>query len=339
MSSFKQSHALQLFPRFFDTGFMNNPKRLYELLLDYCSSNEVVESMMIGLVWTLCLSKDGTAAGLAMSPGVPTRTLNWSGTLTGKAITDLAAWIMEWEPYKATVAMAAINSCINNRNLPASIALDNSGQYPNLAVFEHFLPQIQGKNVVVIGHYPGIERYQQHMQLHVLERQPEACDLPDSACEFLLPQADWVFLTASSITNKTFPRLADLSGNAKTVLMGATVPWLPQLHEFGIDYLAGVEVLDPYALQQTVAQGGGVRIFNNGLRYRIADLTPTTSLGWLKQQIAECAAERSQLSSDMEKWYAAGNTSRFPGHQLLERVNNRLSRLDSCYKPLWDKNH
>ena len=319
---------------------MHNPKRFYELLLDYCSSNEVVESMMIGLVWTLCLSKGGTAAGLAMSPGVPTRTLNWSGTLTGKAITDLAAWIMEWDPYKATVAMAAINSCINSRNLPVvSVALDNQGEYPNLAVFDYFLPQIQGKNVVVIGHYPGIERYLQHMQLSVLERQPEASDLPDSACEFLLPQADWVFLTASSITNKTFPRLADLSCHAKTVLMGATVPWLPQLHEFGIDYLAGVELLDAELLQRTVAQGGGVRIFNHGLRYRIAELTPANSMAWLKQQISECATERSALNKDMENWYAAGNTRRFPGHDLLECVNTRLSRLDSSYKPLWDKHH
>jgi uncharacterized protein len=275
---------------------------------------------------------------LAMSPGIPTRTLNWSGTLTGKSITDLAAWIMEWDPYKATVAMAAINSCINSKNLPAtSVALDNQCEYPNLAVFDYFLPQIQGKNVVVIGHYPGIERFHQYMQLTVLERQPEACDLPDSACEFLLPQADWVFLTASSITNKTFPRLADLSSHAKTVLMGATVPWLPQLHEFGVDYLAGVELIDAEVLQRTVAEGGGVRIFHQGLRYRIAELTPSNSLDWLKQQITECAAERIALTRDMENWYAVGNKRRFPGYELLERLNTRLSRLDSSYKPLWDR--
>ncbi|MDD4915493.1 MAG: DUF364 domain-containing protein [Methylococcales bacterium] len=314
---------------------MNNPKRLYELLLDYCSSNARVDSLTIGMVWTLCRNSNH-GIGLAMSPGIATRTLPWSGELGGKAITDVAAWILEWEPYKATVAMAAINSCINSRPLPASLALENGHEFPNLAVFDYFLPQLQDKNVVVIGRYPGIERYQQQMRLTILERQMQDGDLPDAASEFLLPQADWVFITASAITNKTFPRLAELSAHAKTVLMGPTTPWLPQLHEFGVDYLAGVEVIDDADLQQTVAQGGGVRIFGRALRYRIAELTPLNSMAWLKQQIADCAAERVRLKTEMDAWYAAGNSKRFPDYALLEQVGNRLSCLDGSYKPLWD---
>jgi len=316
---------------------MTHPKYVYELLLDHCSSDAVVDNLMIGLVWTLCQSRNKTTTGLAMSPGVATRTLKWSGNLTGKPITDLAAWILEWDPYQSTVAMAAINSCINSRPLPDSLLLEPDDEHANLAVFEYFLPQLLGKNVVVIGHYPGIERYQSLMQLSVLEKQPIAADLPDSACEFLLPQADWVFLTASSIANKTFPRLVELAASAKTVLMGPSVPWLPQLHEFGIDYLAGVEVVDAEALYHTAAQGGGVKIFSQGLRYRIAELTPSLSMQWLKQQIAECADERNQLKQAMDDWYAGGNSKRFPQYGLLERVNARLSRLDSSYKPLWDR--
>lgn len=316
---------------------MTHPKYVYELLLDHCSSDAVVDNLMIGLVWTLCQSQDKTSTGLAMSPGLATRTLKWSGNLTGKPITDLAAWILEWDPYQATVAMAAINSCINSRPLPDSVLLQADTEQANLAVFNHFLPQMQGKKVAVIGHYPGIERYRSQMQLSVLEKQPMAEDLPDSACEFLLPQADWVFLTASSITNKSFPRLAELAGNSKTVLMGPSVPWLPQLHEFGIDYLAGVEVTDAEALYHTAAQGGGVKIFSQGLRYRVAELTPSLSMHWLKQQIAACAAQRVQLNQDMESWYTSGNSQRFPQHALLERVSARLSRLNSSYKPLWDQ--
>ncbi len=313
---------------------MTQPQRLYELLLDYCSSDMLIDNLIIGLVWTLCQGKGAT--GLAMSPGIATRTLPWSGTLSGKAITDIAAWIFEWEPYKATVAMAAINSCINSRPLPESTVIEAYEEHPNLSVFEHFLPQLHQQKVVVIGHYPGIERYQTQMQLTVLEKQPTGTDFPDSACEFLLPNADWIFLTASSIPNKTFPRLAELADNAKTVLMGPTVPWLPQLHEFGIDYLAGVEITDPTALYHTTAQGGGVRIFQNGVRYRIADLTPSNNITWLKQQITACAAEKNRLTAAMGHWYNSGNSSRFPEYPLLEQINARLSRLDSSYKPLWD---
>jgi hypothetical protein len=81
-----------------------------------------------------------------------------------------------------------------------------------------------------------------------------------------------VFLTATSLINKTFPRLAELAQHATTVLMGPTTPWLPQLAEFGIDYLAGVEVIDAEKLQQTIAEGGGVRIFETGVRYRVVEL-------------------------------------------------------------------
>jgi hypothetical protein len=314
----------------------SDPKKIYELMLDSCNSAALIDDLMIGLVWTFCRNSDN-GVGLAMSPAIPTRTLSWPGSLKGKPLIDLAAWILQWDPYQATVAMAAINSCLNSRPLPSSELVEQAGDQANLAVFDYFLPQLLGKNVAVIGHYPGIERYQHLMQLCVIEKQPVGDDLPDAAAEFVLPNAEWVFLTASSIPNKTFPRLAELAVNAKTVLMGPTVPWLPQLHEFGIDYLAGIEITDAENLYHTAAQGGGVRIFSHGLRYRIAELTPSNSMIWLKQQIADCAGEKIRLSQEMECWYADGRTQRFPKHTLLEQTQKRLSHLDSSYKPLWDR--
>ena len=313
------------------------PQLVYELLLDSCSSVTKADQIIIGLVWTLCQDEGQGSTGLAMSPNIATRTLAWPGTLTGKPLTELAAGILAWEPYQATVALAAINCCLNSRAIPDSVLLEAHDDNANLAVFDYFLPKLQGKKVVVIGHYPGIERYENHMQLSVLERQAQPGDFPDAACEFLLPNADWVFLTASSLANKTFPRLAELAQHAQTVLMGPSVPWLPHWHEFGIDYLAGVEVKDPVALYQTVAQGGGVRIFQTGVRYHIADLTANTSMTYLKNQIADCVAEKQRLTAEMDAWYSAGNSGRFPSYTLLEECNSRLSRLDTSYKLLWDK--
>jgi len=313
------------------------PKEVYELLLDSCSSGLKADQILIGLVWTLCQDESQGATGLAMSPNIATRTLAWPGTLTGKPLTELAAGILAWEPYKATVALAAINCCLNSRAIPDSVLLEAHDDNANLAVFDYFLPKLQGKKVVVIGHYPGIERYQDQMQLSVLERQAQPGDLPDAACEFLLPNADWVFLTASSLANKTFPRLAELAQHAKTVLMWPSVPWLPHWHEFGINYLAGVEVTNPLALYQTVAQGGGVRIFQTGVRYRIAELTANTSMAYLKSQIADCVADKQRLTAKMDAWYSASNSGRFPSCNLLEECNSRLSRLDTSYKQLWDK--
>jgi uncharacterized protein len=244
---------------------MNDPRRVYELLLDHATCDSIVESVNIGLVWTLCKAEH---CGLAMSLQLPTRTLSWSGTLVGKPLRELCLWINEWDAYQATVGMAAINAAINAQALPAGISLTSG----NLAVFEHFLPRLYDKKVVVIGRYPHIERYAEHIDLSIIERQPVVNDYPDSACEFLLPKADWVFLTATSLINKTFPRLAELAQQATTVLMGPTTPWLPALANLGIDYLAGVEIINAEKLQQTIAEGGGVRIFETGVRYRVVDL-------------------------------------------------------------------
>ncbi len=246
---------------------INQPQQVYELLLDHANSDSLVEAVNIGLVWTLCKSGQ---CGLAMSPQLPTRILPWSGTLVGKPLHELCAWINEWDAHQASIGMAAINATLNAKHaLPKGISLPTG----NLAVFEHFLPQLIGKKVVVIGRYPNIERYAEQIDLQIIERQPSATDYPDPACEFLLPNADWVFLTATSLVNKTFPRLAELAQHATTVLMGPTTPWLPQLADFGIDYLAGVDVINAEKLQQTVAEGGGVRIFETGVRYRVVDLT------------------------------------------------------------------
>lgn len=251
---------------------MNKLHRVYELLLDYSHhDSHKVEAIIIGLVWTACKTQhlNNDIIGLAMSPNTPTRILPWSGTLVGKTLGELSHWLLEWESYKATVGMSAINCSINaQQNLTGGTVLKAG----NLAVFEHFLPQLIGKKVVVIGRYPHLERYQQQLDLTIIERQPQANDYPDTACEYLLPKADWVFITGTSITNKTFPRLAELSSNATTVLMGPTVPWLCEFKEFGIDYLASVDITNSNHVLETIMQGGGVRIFENGACYRVLGL-------------------------------------------------------------------
>lgn len=317
---------------------MPRPQEFYDLLLDYAAGPELIDSVVIGLVWTYC---EANGIGLAMSPGVATRTLPWAGTLRGRPLNEIAGWVREFDQYQAVLGMAAVNAGINRLHmLPEGIALQpREGADNNLAVFEHFLPQVAGKRVVVIGRYPGLDRFAEtnDLDVTVLERLPTGSDLPDSACEYLVPNAEWVFITASSIPNKTFPRLAHLARGAISVLMGPTTPWLPELYHFGIDYLAGVEIADDEALRRTVAEGGGVRLFDAAVRYRVAPVGIEASKVWTRQMISETAKERENLKQGMDRWYEQGNNRRFPQHAALEAVTQRLSRLDTCFKRLWDK--
>ena len=80
----------------------------------------------------------------------------------------------------------------------------------------------------------------------VSERFPEPGDYPDTACEYLLPDADYVFISSSSFVNKTTPRLLDLAigGGAHTVLVGPSTPMHPLLLDLGVDTVTGY-VPDP----------------------------------------------------------------------------------------------
>lgn len=252
---------------------MSSPKKIYQLLLDKVAAKDAteIEEIIIGLTWTLC--RTANSMGLAMSPHTQTRTLPWAGTLRGKQIKEIANWITGWQMHEAVVGLAAINAVINHDNplLAQAIPLPRTSQ-PNLAVFEYFLPHLLGKKVTVIGRYPYLAQLATQIDLTVLERHPQDTDLLDTACEFILPESDWVFLTASSLSNKTFPRLAELSRHAQLVLMGPSVPWLTEFTDFGVNFLAGVVISDAEALRQTVAEGGGVRIFQHSVTYHVIDL-------------------------------------------------------------------
>lgn len=305
----------------------------HDLLLESLPDGEPVEEVLLGLTWTLVRAGSGT--GLAMSPELPTRLLPWSGALTGRRPRDLAAWVKSWNPHEASIGMAAINALINTGDALSGTAvpLFPEGR-SNLAVFEYFRPQLAGRRVVVIGRYPGLERLQGELDLTVLERAPGPGDLPDPAADYLLPDADWVFLTATSLVNKTFHHLAELAREATLVLMGPSAPWREGLADFGVDYLAGVQFSDRQLLRSTVAEGGGTRIFEGGVRYAVANLRLDEGER-LRGAIAAVAARRDALKRSMEAWYGSGNR-RFPGAGELAVVDTLLSELDTRFKRCWD---
>jgi hypothetical protein len=147
-----------------------------------------------------------------------------------------------------------------------------------------------------------------------------------------------VFLTANSIANKTFPRLAELSRNAVTVLMGPSVPWLPGWENYGIDFLAGVNVCDSTTLQTTVSEGGGVRIFDRAVQYHVLDIS-RNRMQCVASNIAGLAAKREQLKAEMDAWYQqsiSNKTTRFPKWTMLEQIDRELSLMDLQYKRQWD---
>jgi uncharacterized protein (DUF4213/DUF364 family) len=221
------------------------------------------------------------STGLCFSPPAPSRTFPLAGMLSDGSLTETLAALGGWDACKSAVALALANALINGNTeggptcLTEALSLANFVDKdcpPHLRVFHYFAPQLRTKKVAIIGHYPGLDEIQGLKCQLCLERNPQAGDLPDSAAEYVLPDMDWVFITASSIANKTLPRLLQLSADAKVVLMGPSLPWLAEWRNFGVDYLAGISIEDADKLWTVAAEAGGTRIFTQAVDYRLLAL-------------------------------------------------------------------
>ena len=244
---------------------------LYDRLIERARSRAPVRRMLLGLNWSVA---EVHGSGLSFSPVDPPRTLSFPGTLAGREAGDLVPWIRSFDPCEATVGCAVVNAIINddrNAALKSAERLTDSAP-PHLRVFANFTDQTRDASVVVVGRYPGLDELWRGRKYTCLERRTAPGTLPDTAAEYVLPRADWVFVTASAIANKTLPRLLELSRSATTVLMGPSVPWLEEWADFDVDFLAGVAVIDSERLWQIAQEGGGTRIFEDAAEYRLLRL-------------------------------------------------------------------
>ncbi len=113
------------------------------------------------------------------------------------------------------------------------------------------------KNVVVVGHFPFINKLKGYARnLWVLELKPREDDLPAEKAPEVIPQADFLALTATTLINKTFEGLMALCRpETKVMMLGPSTPLSPVLFDFGIDVLSGTVITDPPMAMLSIAQG------------------------------------------------------------------------------------
>jgi uncharacterized protein len=142
---------------------------------------------------------------------------------------------------RASLAMAAVNSLLP----PPDI--DNEAPGENL-----LLTLGRGKKVAVIGHFPFVNSLREACTAcWVLEKRPKPGDVDAKEAPTILPQADLVAITGTTLLNGTLAELLNsCRPDATVVLIGPTTPYAPSLFSCGIDILAGCDVVDP---DQTLA--------------------------------------------------------------------------------------
>jgi uncharacterized protein (DUF4213/DUF364 family) len=243
---------------------------IYDELISLMPPDLCVTECLIGLHWTLIRSK---GVGMALTPFERGRAFGPQGAsvaaaigepIAGMSICRLAEYVKSWNPYEATLGMAAINSALNSPDQVRLLCNRLPWSQPQASAFVYYAERVRGKKVAVIGRFPDLDELSKVCQLTVLERSPGPGDLPDPACEYVLPAQDYVFVTATALINKTLPRILDLSRDACVFLVGPSTPFAPALFSHGIHTLAGTVVLEPESVWQAAQEGAARSVFNRG---------------------------------------------------------------------------
>lgn len=187
---------------------------------------------------------------------------------------EAASLSKSWNMEDATLGMAAINAWYNTKKNLASYGIilpDREDMTLKERKEKNPLynrDTLHGKKVAMIGHFRNVEKKLQDIaDLYILERSPKEGDYPDSACEYLLPEMDYIYVTGMTLVNKTLKRLLELKKDgAVFTLMGPTTTLSPVMFSYGVDRLASFVVTDPVHVRDVVARdatgmfAGGVMV-------------------------------------------------------------------------------
>jgi uncharacterized protein (DUF4213/DUF364 family) len=208
--------------------------------------------LRVGLYWVVVRTSAGTGMASALSSEDHlhgSRPISSAGELHKRTPLELTALLRSDSPPESAVGLAAVNALLgptaaNLRDEKAVAILRERGR---------------GRKVAMIGRFPFADTLREDCdQLWVFERglNRRQEDFGEEAMERLLPQADVVAVTATTLLNRTLPTvLAGVRPDAFVMLLGPSTPLTPALFRFGFDVLCGTVVVDPESVLRAVEQG------------------------------------------------------------------------------------
>lgn len=225
----------------------------YDLIISNMESGTRVERLVHGISWTAAVLSDGrTGVAMHTAGDIAPRMFP---ALYGMDAKDAAEAAKSWNFEEASEGVAVINAYFNTPQRLKELNAESSGQ-----ALEKY--DAEGKKICFIGKIVrnsglSLERLESGKDLYVLEREAKPGTLPDSACEYIIPQCDAVLITGSAAINKTLPRLLELCAGKYTALTGPSVTMCPALLDLGIDSLNGSVITDAEGMLEGIVQKSG----------------------------------------------------------------------------------
>lgn len=237
--------------------------KVLDELVNSVKADVAISKVIIGLYTTVVANTK--QAGLSstlyfdgISEGHRHIPIRDAGELHLKSPDELCSYVFSDIIIEAAVGMATINSY-----LPVDIS-----KYSEINAFEILAEQGAEKRVAIIGNFPFIDRLRKSVpQLSVFDRAVRDGVLPQEQMPTVLPEAEVVAITGTSLINRTFEDImAHVDDAAFTIMLGPTTPLSPLLFNYGIDVLCGSIVADAALVENCICQAVPFR-FMKGVKH------------------------------------------------------------------------
>ena len=176
-----------------------------------------------------------------------------AGNLLPKGVKALAQLSLSSRILERAIGLAAINSAVP---VDESLCEDLNAE-------EEIRSLGAGKKIAIIGHFPFVRRLRdvaRELWVFELPGRVRPGDITGEKIQSLLPQADVVAISSTTLINRTLGNILNLiDPDAVKMLLGPGTPLSPVLFDYGLDILSGSIVFDHDRTLHGISQGANFR--------------------------------------------------------------------------------
>ena len=234
---------------------MDKAKVILQDILSSLKKDHVVSDLRTCVYWTAVTSlRCGLASTMAASlfPS-ENHQVECAGNLLPTGAKELARLSLSSRTLEAAIGLATINSMLP---IDESLCIDLNAEAEIRSIGK-------GKRIAIVGHFPFVKRLRaeaEELWTFEIPGRSRSGDFSGTELETLLPQAEVVAFTSTTLINHTLGALLDLvEPDAYKMMLGPSTPLSPVLFDYAFDALSGTVVVDRDQVLKCICQGANFR--------------------------------------------------------------------------------
>ena len=233
--------------------------RIFDRLSGLMPDDAQILDVSVGIFWTFVQTQYGSAISATAHRWIedpPGALIPQAGNLVGMRVREILPLYDSASLSARSLANAALAASFSHE------AMTGQRDYRRgQDLLEDLCKSDQTlRRIALIGHFhfaDELRKLGHTLDVYEMEGRCEDGDIPNSQIPELLPLADIVVMTSSTmVTHSTEDILRCSRADAKKLIVGPTVPVHPVLWEYGFDAVCASVVTDPVQVSLGARQGG-----------------------------------------------------------------------------------